>query len=940
MTVRSNGLASSWTLLADPGAPQSSYPLVDSRQQLKDNLRFLLREADYYPFSFDQQGNYYGSFAWPANYIYSGFYGDGGAGVDFTQFAPIEANYIYRNFVFDSTRLKSDGFLNTGVYPYPDQSSDALILTSTPSFYFDVPAFLTNHLAISSSLLTMNQTRWLMSDDPQVTSFNGEAFISGFANCYGLTNLSAECAYVDTNGNHFTATIYPNDYFPTNATGLLYFEYEQPQFVNNGYYFARPSLDELPESSSFSTTNTTPLIVQGVGTSQQIAGFAQLGILNGYSDTYAYLGQYFQQAYQIDTNGNVTANPTGILSPYGNFYATQPGPAALVTMPDIDPPYQQGTCTVYCVSLDLDKNHDGTMDLSFNGTDATSPNSPYIFWANNNFDRWAYDSDDKTNYMDDVQIQGCPATPNTPTPDCNYSNVLVNGYAYRAIPCTRDLQDFFRLWVCGINSNLLAALPTNSTITLNWGDVGSPNSANPTIDLFTAADPDGGIGYLTNETVATTQINAISCPYIGRLAPGGSIQLNASQFNGWAGNHFIMCGVSNGTGGLNLTIKDGNGNVLGQATSYLQIVDIKQMYERWSVGDNPNNAPTNTAYIVSDGLTAGEMPFRYSNPATAGTPYIMFVHGWNMQYWEKDRFAESAFKRLYWQGYQGRFGSFRWPTGFGFTGWQTIATNLTEKDNFDSSEYQAWQSAQGLLNKLNDLNGQYPGHVYLLAHSMGNVVANEALRLSGSSQVVNTYVASQAAVSAHTYDTNVANYSFYYPPWSLSADTPNIYGNWFSGNNGGGAGQVVSFYNVNDFALQRSVWQRDELLKPDQDVLEGTTTWYYGYSGSVSDPAPWNNFYKQTFNGSTVFYFNIVTSLNNRHEVMGYAAQSYTTALGATAGVHHLADSIDLTGVWPPDPTGNNYTEHFYHSAEFRGDNPQQRNYWSELLGSDAFNLK
>jgi pimeloyl-ACP methyl ester carboxylesterase len=542
--------------------------------------------------------------------------------------------------------------------------------------------------------------------------------------------------------------------------------------------------------------------------------------------------------------------------------------------------------------------------------------------------------------MDDVQIQGCPATPNTPTPDCNYSNVLVNGYAYRAIPCTRDLQDFFRLWVCGINSNLLAALPTNSTITLNWGDVGSPNSANPTIDLFTAADPDGGIGYLTNETVATTQINAISCPYIGRLAPGGSIQLNASQFNGWAGNHFIMCGVSNGTGGLNLTIKDGNGNVLGQATSYLQIVDIKQMYERWSVGDNPNNAPTNTAYIVSDGLTAGEMPFRYSNPATAGTPYIMFVHGWNMQYWEKDRFAESAFKRLYWQGYQGRFGSFRWPTGFGFTGWQTIATNLTEKDNFDSSEYQAWQSAQGLLNKLNDLNGQYPGHVYLLAHSMGNVVANEALRLSGSSQVVNTYVASQAAVSAHTYDTNVANYSFYYPPWSLSADTPNIYGNWFSGNNGGGAGQVVSFYNVNDFALQRSVWQRDELLKPDQDVLEGTTTWYYGYSGSVSDPAPWNNFYKQTFNGSTVFYFNIVTSLNNRHEVMGYAAQSYTTALGATAGVHHLADSIDLTGVWPPDPTGNNYTEHFYHSAEFRGDNPQQRNYWSELLGSDAFNLK
>ena len=38
------------------------------------------------------------------------------------------------------------------------------------------------------------------------------------------------------------------------------------------------------------------------------------------------------------------------------------------------------------------------------------------------------------------------------------------------------------------------------------------------------------------------------------------------------------------------------------------------------------------------------------------------------RHWEKDRFAETAFKRLYWQGYQGRFGEFRWPTSYGFTG--------------------------------------------------------------------------------------------------------------------------------------------------------------------------------------------------------------------------------------------------------------------------------
>ena len=93
-----------------------------------------------------------------------------------------------------------------------------------------------------------------------------------------------------------------------------------------------------------------------------------------------------------------------------------------------------------------------------------------------------------------------------------------------------------------------------------WAD---PDSGNPTIDLFAAADPDGGIGYLTNSTTASAQIDPLFCPYIGRLAPGQSIQLNASQFaNHWAGNHFIWCGVSNGSGPLNLTIADGSGNVL------------------------------------------------------------------------------------------------------------------------------------------------------------------------------------------------------------------------------------------------------------------------------------------------------------------------------------------------------------------------------------------
>jgi hypothetical protein len=351
------------------------------------------------------------------------------------------------------------------------------------------------------------------------------------------------------------------------------------------------------------------------------------------------------------------------------------------------------------------------------------------------------------------------------------------------------------------------------------------------------------------------------------------------------------------------------------------------------------------AYLGSEDLPPGVPAFQYPLPQGTNTPYILFVHGWNMNRYDKDRFAESAFKRLYWQGYQGRFGSFRWPTEYGFNGISSLATNPNEKDNFDRSEYTAWRSGAPLLNKLEGLNGSYPGHVYLLAHSMGNIVANEALRLAGSTRVVNTYVASQAAVSAHTYDTNVANYSFTYPPWSSSAVAPNIYENWFLGNNGGGAGQIVNFYNTNDFALQRSVWQLNQLLKPDVLVSENGTTWSYAYLGAPSDPPPWTNFMKGMSYGFTTVYFNIANVLTNRYEVMALAAESYTTALGATPGVHNVADTIYLgrsgaTRIWPVDTTGNNYAAHFWHSAEFRGDYWQQQGYWSELLGGDAFDLK
>ena len=179
-------------------------------------------------------------------------------------------------------------------------------------------------------------------------------------------------------------------------------------------------------------------------------------------------------------------------------------------------------------------------------------------------------------------------------------------------------------------------------------------------------------------------------------------------------------------------------------------------------------------------------------PDDSDDTYILFVHGYNMENWEKDRFAETAYKRLYWQGYQGRFGSFRWPTYQHFY-------------QYDPSETAAWNSGVGLKRLLTSLHAQYPGNVYVLGRSMGNVVTGEALRLAGTNEIVNTYVASQAAVSARAYDNalpaDLTN-AFYF-----HVQTPDSEGHYYTNGASsyfssiGGAGKFISFFNSQDWAL-------------------------------------------------------------------------------------------------------------------------------------------
>lgn len=220
-----------------------------------------------------------------------------------------------------------------------------------------------------------------------------------------------------SNSPSSSVLINPGEELPA-TEGRLYMRTAQPQLETLDYYFARKYSAPVPGHAEFSATNTTPLIIAALGDGTfQLGGWAKQRIVNGYSDKFAYLGQYFEKAYKVDSSGQTTTNETGILSPYGEFMPLEPGPTALVTMTNWGV-NERGTAVVHVISMSVDANHDGVMDLVHTGQDATTYYHPFRFWLNNDYDRghnvdclpfcdWE---------EDDLLTAGCPYTPNKMTP--------------------------------------------------------------------------------------------------------------------------------------------------------------------------------------------------------------------------------------------------------------------------------------------------------------------------------------------------------------------------------------------------------------------------------------------------------------------------------------------------------------------------------------------
>src|SRR5437867_7254014 len=80
---------------------------------------------------------------------------------------------------------------------------------------------------------------------------------------------------------------------------------------------------------------------------------------------------------------------------------------------------------------------------------------------------------------------------------------------------------------------------------------------------------------------------------------------------------------------------------------------------------------------------------------------LVLVHGWNVTQFRYENGSETMLKRLYWQGYRGRFASLRWPTYSRDDFFILPAFNAVQ--TFNQSEYRAFRSGNGAADYFQDL---------------------------------------------------------------------------------------------------------------------------------------------------------------------------------------------------------------------------------------------
>jgi hypothetical protein len=742
--VQPIGTANQVGAMSDAGILSYDAPcFVDGRQHLKQNLLFQLRAATIsQPVGLTEHNVWaYGSYVdlyMPANtncvessiFHWAWMWNADGATPQYVEkddLWPFTANYELNSFLYNTNYTGPSSFV---------WQTNLLTIPASPVLGISDPYWIAQPNAnadIDPNTGLLVPPANFYGDLGAYTSGVSLYLQSSVKNLFGLT---FETALVNNTPGSIV-TVAPNGSATLTDVNCFYSQTADPVLTSDGYYFAtvntpgtglpgdtgpnQPS--PLPVLAGFASTNQTGLMVASVGTPIVIGGWNKFAVTG--SSKYAYLGQYYITNAFIVTNGIVTTNTTGVVSPYGDFFPTQVGQVAMVTMPDINPPYEQGTGVVDVISLNVDANHDGTMDFSYGGPDFVSANKPFRFWANDDQDAFDDYGDGIPGFQpwysaDGYDIAGSSLYSTLPMLPPVPGGFLVEPF-YR-VHGTRDLVDYFPVYLnigSLFQSNALSAgisvTDTNYQFILSQAD-------SALRFVYTDLTPTNYMNFLRDTNEAESLSDAVALPIDWRGNPLSSSFIASIATNN--GGILLVEAATNTTQPLVLTIYHGT-NQIAQASLPLSISGVEQMFRSKTIMLNPESG------TVPDRLTDADVP---NEPDTTDKNFI-FVHGYNVNPQQVRGWDSDFYKRMYWSGSHAKF--------YGVT-WEASDSQVEGQVTIDlqTNVVNAFNTAPLLNGFLNSLSGSN----VVAAHSLGNMLVLSTLN-DCTNRNINTFFMIDAAVA-------------------------------------------------------------------------------------------------------------------------------------------------------------------------------------------------
>lgn len=562
------------------------------------------------------------------------------------------------------------------------------------------------------------------------------------------------------------------------------------------------------------------------------------------------------------------------------------------------------------VEIAVDANRDG--NITFDAQDQTTEHKPFRFWINNDQDNVEYDEPilvEKPDFFD-----------------------------RETIATKRDLEDFCRLQVqVGLSNQLLRDGKLQIGLMFQNSSEGSPG-----IRIWNNQSHTGNLDYLQDDSAANAQI-ALSA--FEKFTPDNVTLIPKSY---WASRkdstaHLIFEGTATGTGNLVVTIHDKSGMRLGNGGGiWMKLLDVRAMYQRARIENEPEQIPDPWINANPPAQTWLWDPWNwpYSADPNAANITAVFVHGWRLKYMDYMNWSDTSYKRLWHQGFKGKFYSFRWPCFSGDN--NGIPYGVDEKleevstinylpifppggTTYNASEYRAWLCGPALASFVNQLSN--PDDLKLFAHSMGNVITGSAMK--AGMQLTN-YAMCNSAMAAMAYDadsilkidptTNNKWADIFHPldPAHKTPDTnhdPTIRTGYGLNNkfNLTPSPTVFSFGLPNDQCLGK--WSLNNLyFKPNYQYL------YEDYSVLMPFPLAYQSTPFSSFRSVTVL-----------PEAMGYVTKSLTRTAGSDLRtVGSINGGFQDMSNWGPNASHSGFGK--AHSAQWRWNNQSTHLFWQMLV--------